>query len=239
MNEFPGFIHTCIDRYPPLSSPPESFDDRLAGLKANLWPEHQRALRVRFLGGDPRLHRRIAEVAQRWTQHAAIRFIFDNSPDAPIRVGFVPELGTWSYIGTGALDPTIGRNEPTINFSWLKPDTQTPELRRVVLHEFGHALGLIHEHQGPAASIPWNKEKVYTYYAGAPNFWTREQVDWNIFYRYSRTQTNATAFDPQSIMVYPIPPEFTDGKFTVAWNLDLSPIDRAFIGQIYPFDGRE
>ncbi len=45
---------------------------------------------------------------------------------------------------------------------WLEPDTPNDEYRRVVLHEFGHALGGIHEHQSPASGvIPWDKPKVY------------------------------------------------------------------------------
>lgn len=230
--------HICVDRYAPLSPPLESPGDRLAALKAKLWPETQRVLRVRFLEGDVRLHRRIAQTALRWGEHAAIRFIFDNSPDAPIRVGFTPGP-SWSYVGTDALDPLIGPDEPTVNFGWLTPGTANDELQRVVLHEFGHVLGLIHEHQSPAASIPWNREAVYAFYAGPPNHWTPEQVDRNIFERYQHDQTNTSSFDPASIMLYPIPPEFTDGKLVVGWNRDLSPIDRVHIGRVYPFDGQE
>jgi len=40
-------------------------------------------------------------------------------------------------------------HEPTMNYGWLKDDTDDVEYRRVVIHEFGHALGAIHEHQNP------------------------------------------------------------------------------------------
>jgi hypothetical protein len=125
-------------------------------------------------------------------------------------------------------------DEPTMNFGWFTPATPNDELQRVVLHEFGHALGMIHEHQSPSADIPWDREAVYEYYAGPPNYWSREQVDHNIFARYSHDQTNASLFDPASIMLYPIPPEFTGGKLSVGWNRILSATDRAFIGQLYP-----
>ena len=32
--------------------------------------------------------------------------------------------------------------------------------RATVLHQFGHALGLEHEHQHPTAPLEWNQEKV-------------------------------------------------------------------------------
>jgi hypothetical protein len=230
-------LHLCVDRIAPLSPSILLPDGRLAGLRAKLWPAHQRVLHVRFLGGDPRLHSRVARLASQWMQYAQIRFVFDNAPDAQIRIAF--ERGaSWSYLGTDALDPTFGPDDPTMNFGWFTPATANDELQRVVLHEFGHALGLIHEHQSPAAQIPWDREAVYAYYAGPPNYWSAAQVDHNIFQRYDHTQANSSAFDPASIMLYPIPPEFTNGKLSVGWNRTLSPIDRDFIGQLYPASGQ-
>jgi hypothetical protein len=168
--------------------------------------------------------------------HANVKFVFDNAPDAPIRISFTPGP-SWSLVGTQALDSALHENEPTMNFGWLTPATLTDEVRRVVLHEFGHALGLIHEHQHPAAEIPWDREAVYAFYADAPNFWTREQVDQNLFLRYSMEQTNSSRFDPKSIMLYPIPSEFTHNQFSVGWNKSLSRIDRQHIRRLYPFPG--
>jgi hypothetical protein len=208
-------------------------DGRLAGVEAKLWPAHQRVLHVRFLGGDPRLHNRVERIAAQWTVHAAVRFVFDNASDAPIRIAF--ERGpSWCYLGTDALDPTLDPDAPTMNFGWFTPATPNDELQRVILHEFGHALGMIHEHQSPTANIPWEREAVYVYYAGPPNYWTAAEVDHNIFQRYAHTQANSSTFDPASIMLYPIPPQFTGGKLTVGWNRTLSPVDRAHIAKLYP-----
>jgi hypothetical protein len=104
----------------------------------------------------------------------------------------------------------------------------------VVTHEFGHAIGCIHEHQNPANNIPWDKEAVYRYYQGPPNYWTREQVDINLFTRYEADISQFSAFDPQSIMLYPIPNEFTIGDFEVGWNKALSATDKQFIATVYP-----
>jgi serralysin len=46
------------------------------------------------------------------------------------------------------LDP-----KPTMNYGWMTPDSSDDEVHRVVAHEFGHALGLIHEHQNPDTPI--------------------------------------------------------------------------------------
>ena len=230
-------LRVCVDRIAPLSPPLVLPDGRLAAERAKLWPEHQRTLHVRFLDGDPRLHDRIARLARQWTAHAHLRFVFDNAPDATLRIAF--ERGaSWSYVGTDALDPTLGPDDPTMNFGWFTPATPNDELQRVVLHEFGHALGLIHEHQSPLSEIPWDYEAVYAFFAGPPNYWSAEQTERNIFHRYAHEQSNASHFDPASIMLYPIPPEFTHGKLTVGWNRTLSNVDRAFISQLYPAHGQ-
>jgi hypothetical protein len=103
-----------------------------------------------------------------------------------------------------------------------------------VQHEFCHAVGLIHEHQNPKASIPWDKEAVYRHYAGPPNHWDRATVDRNIFRRYSTGETNFTAFDRNSIMLYAIPNSLTIGDYEVGWNRALSENDKAFLRAQYP-----
>jgi hypothetical protein len=121
-----------------------------------------------------------------------------------------------------------------MNFGWLTKTTADSEYSRVVVHEFGHALGCIHEHQNPNTNIPWDKDAVYKYYQGPPNNWTKSQVDINLFTRYSADITNATQFDRESIMLYPIPNEFTIGDFEVGWNTMLSALDKEHIGKLYP-----
>ena len=104
-----------------------------------------------------------------------------------------------------------------------------------MLHEFGHALGAIHEHQNPSAGIPWNKEAVYRYYMGPPNNWPREQIDNNLFRRYSENITNFSHFDSNSIMLYPIPAEFTTNGVAIGGrNSQLSELDIQFMKQQYP-----
>ncbi len=60
------------------------------------------------------------------------------------------------------------KDQPTMTFAWLKDDNEDEEYERVVLHEFGHALGLDHEHQSPNAKLRWNKVEVKRVFAGLP-----------------------------------------------------------------------
>jgi hypothetical protein len=250
-------LHVCVDRIlsmdrqveaadraivenpanapvPPAHAPPGSLalhPFSMALITGAMWPKTGRRLRVSFLDGDPAVQARIPKHAEVWTEHANIAFDFGSDPDAEIRISF-QDSGSWSWIGTQCL--SIGKNQPTMNFGWLTPTTDDDEYSRVVTHEFGHAMGCIHEHQNPVAGIPWNKPVVYGYYEGPPNNWTKQEVDTNLFNRYSTTLTQFSKFDPDSIMEYPIPAQFTNNKLVIGMNRVLSAMDKSFIGGQYP-----
>jgi serralysin len=121
-----------------------------------------------------------------------------------------------------------------MNFGWLRPDSTDHDVQSVVLHEFGHALGLIHEHQNPSGDISWNREQVINDLSGYPNYWTLDQIEHNMFRSYAAAETNYTKTDPESIMMYPIPPTWTTNGFTVGLNSMLSRVDRDFVSREYP-----
>lgn len=189
-----------------------------------------RILRVRFLDGDINIQRKVEEYAHTWEEFANIKFVFGNDPNAEIRISF-RYSGSWSYIGTDCL--AIAQDQATMNYGWFNVNTPDQEYSRTVIHEFGHALGMIHGHQAPNADIPWDKEKVYEYFART-NGWDRGMVDNNIFRRYSANETIFSDFDKDSIMIYAIPNELTIGNYEIGWNTKLSNIDKESISKMYP-----
>lgn len=187
-----------------------------------------RVLDVSFIGGNAAVIEKVIRYARKWEEFAEIRFNFVDR-NGTIRIAFDPP-GSWSNLGTDALQ--IPANKPTMNFGWLKPNTEDDEYSRVVIHEFGHALGCIHEHQHPTAGIPWNKEAVYKYYKDSQN-WNKAKTDNNIFRKYSAAITNFSEYDKFSIMHYAVPKALTIGGYEVGWNRILSRTDKRFIAEIY------
>ncbi len=215
----------------PPGAPPR--DLSIAVLRRKLW-RPGRTLRVRFLDGDPQVQQRVQAKAMEWMDVANIKFDFGDHRRAEIRIAFEPD-GSWSYVGTDAL-LVRDQNEPTMNYGWFTPNSSDDEISRVVLHEFGHALGCIHEHQHPKIPFQWDEEAVMDYYTNPPNNWSPDQVRFNVLDRYSANITNFSNYDEHSIMLYPISNAFTVGDYEVPWrNTTLSDTDKAFMRTQYPF----
>jgi len=208
---------------------------RAALVKANKWNVGE-VINVGFLDGDPAIQDKVKKVAQNWTgpNMANLRLVFVKDPlKADIRISF-RYSGSWSTIGTTCRQ--VPKNQPSMNYGWLDANTKDDELRRVVLHEFGHALGLIHEHQNPLGTqIPWDKDQVKRDLSGPPNNWDDATIEHNMFEPYQKKEVNGTGLDKDSIMMYPIPAKWVkDPKFAVGLNSDLSATDKKFIHQQYP-----
>jgi hypothetical protein len=186
-------------------------------------------LRVRFMGGTPAQQAVVREQAGWWTQVANLKFDFHDAPNADIRIAFDENDGAWSYIGTECKD--IPLNQSTMNLGFLDGGTAA--------HEFGHAIGLAHEHQSPDGGLVWNEAVVIQEMAKSPNFWDAETTRHNILRKYAAEQVNGTKFDPDSIMLYFFPPEWTLNGVGTKANDVLSALDKAFIAgaKMYPGKG--
>ncbi len=196
-------------------------------------PKYQRlwlpgsVLRVHFMDKKPPFERAIRRFLPLWSVYANIRFEFSAEKDAEIRVAFKEGDGNWAYIGTDCM--SIPLDQPTMNFAWMDP----PEAS--VLHEFGHVLGMMHEHNHPKG-IHWRKPLVYKSMSGPPNFWDKTVTDHNMFSTWSASEfPMVKPFDPASIMAYFMPKEWTSLDADFGHKDSLSTTDKAFIEQLYPF----
>lgn len=187
---------------------------------------------VSFLDGVPSVQERVKAQALKWTAPgmANLTLDFRKSTDTMVRISF-SYSGSWSVLGTECR--RIPKAKPTMNYGWLTENSNDDEVQRVVLHEFGHALGLIHEHQNPSGGIKWNRDAVIRDLSGPPNSWSVEVIEHNMFEPYAKNEVNATKLDPESIMMYPIPASWTLDGFSVGLNQKLSQTDTKFIQDQY------
>lgn len=184
-------------------------------------------LKIYFLNGPLDFQKYIIKIANKWSQYSGITFTSVNDNRlSDIRITF-EEGGFSSALGTEATLYEI--TEPTM---WLHDlflyDSVT--IHNTILHEFGHALGAMHELQSRNANIPWDKPAVYAYYKREYN-WGIDSVDRWVFQKINYGK--ASYFDSLSVMAYAVPDSLTVGHYEIAWNDKLSDADKYYMKKWY------
>lgn len=169
-------------------------------------------IRVKFLDGRPEGRAEVMQIADEWTRcdGTGLRFMYYDaggrplSPGAPeatefdVRVSFRGR-GYWSYIGRD-VPTSVTAADPTMRLAGL--DTSPDPT--VVLHEFGHAVGLLHEHRREELVACIDEQRAIEHYGRPPNAWDAATVRKNLLTPIPAGVALSPSYDYDSIMNYRI-----------------------------------
>ncbi|MDZ4842680.1 MAG: hypothetical protein SH859_11155 [Hyphomicrobium aestuarii] len=217
---------------------------------AFVWPQTMPRINVCFIGGDLALRRRVVEVAMEWKTNTGAPLDFGDDPSAPrtcdpkadgqhIRVGFKRDGTAWSAIGRQSMTTYFPRDGASMNLGF-GPGFPADKVRRTILHEFGHALGLEHEHQSPEKECINEFDRARLLEFLKPKGWTQDDVELQLGLLDKQGVIVSPPFDIDSIMIYGFPAKYYkkgDGShcYAVERNL-LSDGDKQLIAKLYPAD---
>ena len=141
-----------------LGNEPYQIDDsiQLVAYTDSLWKSEDKLI-IAFVNGTNFEKEYFKSLTSEWLSLINLNVVFQDSlKNSVVRIKFNNSGIARSFLGRQAVLAPL--NEPTLS---LPRYVDSSKFRRNVLHEFGHVLGLVHEHQSPLNEIPWKKNFLY------------------------------------------------------------------------------
>lgn len=193
-----------------------------------LWPQNH-TVTVSFVDTPEATQRLVQKCIGKFASLINLTFKFVEGNEADIRISAHKDIhGTWSKLGTAALD--VPKNQPTMHIDLTTPPA---DLRYYILHEFGHALGLEHEHHHPDRTVqydPANTYKLYQEHMG----WSKDMTDAQVLRTVDPDYAITRPYDRKSVMHYNVTPGMTSNNDYLIPSKTLSEDDKAFLKSLYP-----
>jgi hypothetical protein len=115
---------------------------------------------VYFIDGTPEQRRHVEEYAEEWIYRTGIpiEWVFGSQERKHIRITFSGSRN-WSWYGNQTFEGD--GVQPTMRLGVYNTSKSAATQRRTTLHEFGHALGLMHEQLDPRANLHFNEQVMF------------------------------------------------------------------------------
>ncbi|UXV21087.1 M12 family metallopeptidase [Pseudomonas fluorescens] len=193
------------------------------------WPQHS-VLNISLLNMTQEQKKWVKHNINQWAPHTNLYFKFVDTPHGDIRIIANNDTSNaWSKIGTDA--KKVAQPTPTMSIGFKGSPAN---IAARVQHEFGHALGLKHEHQHPDQPLEFNNQTIYDDYESWGKF--QWQADHNIIQKLPHHKVKVSPYDKTSIMHYGFPASWLSNGNPIPSSTHLSEGDKRFIQSLYPTD---
>jgi hypothetical protein len=234
-----------------------TYGDFAIALKSAIWkrsdvwkPNDQGPwkLLVGFFDADGETRKEILNEARKWIGPNGADLEFVETSDvksAHIRI-LLNSVHNTSSVGRQALKKS--KDTYTMRLGYLSKDNTQRHVRKsVIQHEFGHAIGLRHEHQHPNSGLTWKIDALVEKNLGVdwgncnvPNVSTAKlrrlctKTVKQFYEAHSVSFHKLSEFDPTSVMLYAFSAETNEEGISVNKMNLISSKDKAFAKMLYP-----